>query len=370
MTHGTAQLCLYRKIQVDLEPEPVVESSGGFCSCCIRYPEEIIGEQYLLQEGKEIKELFPVLAKEIKISLSMDKEDSLCPSFMKSGSISILISQPGLSLSKSLRNLSPDTQKQEVRKESEPLEEPKDFKQELHERKFSNNEADSNSASKGKRNRKFTREEDEKLKALVKTYGEGCWSQIAEKMGGRNRKQIRERYINFLKKERVASEFTAEEDNIIINFVQEKGRKWSSIAELLPGRTPIMIKNRYYAKLKRALKLNEKDRTGSPCSSHIDFSSGEGVSPPTSSSNGFGRTAYMNGTKEDTADKISPHLEKCENVKEDLETLKLQEKKLREVLMEIKQKIGRIKASSENQISISILCEWNCSTIQDTQSAQ
>ena len=102
-----------------------------------------------------------------------------------------------------------------------------------------------------KRNRKFTREEDEKLKNLVKTYGEGAWSKIAEEMDGRNRKQVRERYINFLKKERVVTEFTPEEDATILQFVQENGRKWSSLAELRVGKTPKMIKNRYYAKLKR-----------------------------------------------------------------------------------------------------------------------
>lgn len=106
-----------------------------------------------------------------------------------------------------------------------------------------------------RKNRKFTKEEDEKLKELVGIYGEGYWTKVAEKMPGRNRKQVRERYVNFVKKERSFSEFTAEEDSLILNFVQTKGRKWIVISNMLPGRTPIMIKNRYYAKLRHIAKL-------------------------------------------------------------------------------------------------------------------
>lgn len=104
------------------------------------------------------------------------------------------------------------------------------------------------------KNRKFTKEEDEHLRELVKLYGEGHWIKVAEKMPGRNRKQVRERYVNFVKKERSFAEFTTEEDSLILDFVQTKGRRWILISNLLPGRTPIMIKNRYYAKLRHITK--------------------------------------------------------------------------------------------------------------------
>ena len=105
-------------------------------------------------------------------------------------------------------------------------------------------------AKRYSKNRKFTKEEDERLRELVKLYGEGHWIKVAENMPGRNRKQVRERYVNFVKKERSFAEFTIEEDSLILDFVQTKGRRWILISNLLPGRTPIMIKNRYYAKLR------------------------------------------------------------------------------------------------------------------------
>jgi len=110
------------------------------------------------------------------------------------------------------------------------------------------------SVKKQTKNRKFTKDEDERLRELVKKYGEGCWTKIAENMPGRNRKQVRERYVNFVKKERSLHEFTQEEDALILSFVATKGRKWIVISDMLPGRTPIMIKNRYYAKLRHLSK--------------------------------------------------------------------------------------------------------------------
>jgi hypothetical protein len=110
---------------------------------------------------------------------------------------------------------------------------------------------------------KFTAEEDGRLKKLVEMFGESSWSKIAKEMSGLNRKQIRDRYVNYLKKERTIKEFTAEEDQIILRLVRERGRFWSKIAEELVGRTPIMVKNRFYASLISTLNTNF-DSTPSP----------------------------------------------------------------------------------------------------------
>lgn len=96
---------------------------------------------------------------------------------------------------------------------------------------------------------RFSPEEDERLKELVKCFGESSWSRIAKEMPGLNRKQIRDRYVNYLRKERLITEFTAEEDKTILRLVKEKGKRWSIISEELIGRTPIMVKNRFYATL-------------------------------------------------------------------------------------------------------------------------
>ena len=113
---------------------------------------------------------------------------------------------------------------------------------------------------------RFSAAEDEKLKKLVKTHGEGSWSVIAKEMPGLNRKQIRDRYVNYLKKTRSDKAFTAEEDTTILRLVREKGKYWSYIAEELVGRTPIMVKNRFYSSLLPT--LNGKSNHISPISSH------------------------------------------------------------------------------------------------------
>jgi len=111
---------------------------------------------------------------------------------------------------------------------------------------------------------RFSAAEDEKLKKLVKIHGEGSWSLIAKEMPGLNRKQIRDRYVNYLKKTRSDTAFTAEEDTTILRLVREKGKYWSYIAEELVGRTPIMVKNRFYSSLLPT--LNAKSNHISPIS--------------------------------------------------------------------------------------------------------
>jgi hypothetical protein len=108
--------------------------------------------------------------------------------------------------------------------------------------------------SRAGRKSRFSPEEDGRLQELVRQYGEGCWSRIAAEMPGRNRKQVCERYKNFLKKERALQDFTVAEDMLIIKYVHIHGRQWNIISEQLPGRTPIMIKNRYYARLQELCK--------------------------------------------------------------------------------------------------------------------
>lgn len=89
---------------------------------------------------------------------------------------------------------------------------------------------------------------------LIKIHGEAKWSLIAEKMPGRNRKQLREHFINYLKKETSEKCFTPSEDMLILKLVEQNGREWSKISDLMPGRAPQAIKNRYYSKLRRKNK--------------------------------------------------------------------------------------------------------------------
>lgn len=109
----------------------------------------------------------------------------------------------------------------------------------------------------GLRRGKFTKEEDELLKDLVKKHGRN-WALISKFMLLKDRKQLRERYDNFLSKKLCRTPFTEAEDNKILELVEKIGTKFYKMAEEFEGRSAIMIKNRYYSKLlrKRQISVN------------------------------------------------------------------------------------------------------------------
>jgi hypothetical protein len=273
--------------------------------------------------------LFPLATKDLDFRDEI--ENSLCPSFMKS--ISISRSHSCIDL-RNLRtsNLAEEEKKEDkeqMREEDEVYVEKVKRVKKLngHKKKAQKKEEpeEIKSISKEKKNKKFTKEEDEKLKALVKTHGEGAWSRIANEMEDRNRKQVRERYVNFLKKERVVAEFTQEEDNIIVQHVIEQGRKWCAIAEILSGKTPIMIKNRYYAKLHKFVQVGAKQ--GNESDSRADAYILD--------------QATLSGSK---TNRLS-----TQESEESLENLQLQEENLKCALAMIQKKIEEVKTKGKSK---------------------
>ena len=100
----------------------------------------------------------------------------------------------------------------------------------------------------------FTDEEDAKLIELVETYGDRNWKNIADKMPGRNTRQCRERYQNYLSPNLDKGPWTNEEDTLLICKYIELGSKWKTIALYFPKRTDISVKNRMHKIARNLMK--------------------------------------------------------------------------------------------------------------------
>ena len=96
----------------------------------------------------------------------------------------------------------------------------------------------------------WTQQEDDQLMSAVEQLGSKKWTDIARFVPSRTSKQCRERWFNRLRPDLKHEPFEPWEDHLIIQKQKEIGNKWSVIAQLLPGRSPGAIKNRWYSGLK------------------------------------------------------------------------------------------------------------------------
>ena len=107
---------------------------------------------------------------------------------------------------------------------------------------------------RNKRNtrQKFTPEEDIILHDRVMMNGEKDWAKIASFLKSRTSRQCRERWKNYLSPKLVHDPWTQSEDELLSKLINQFGPKWSKISNHFPGRTDVIIKNRW-SLLKRRL---------------------------------------------------------------------------------------------------------------------
>lgn len=104
----------------------------------------------------------------------------------------------------------------------------------------------------------WTQEEDAILTNWVHIHGEKGWTKVASRLPGRIGKQCRERWVNCLKPNIKRTEWTEEEDNMIIKLQATIGNKWAKMAEAIEGRTDNQIKNRWNSVLKKKMSTAGK----------------------------------------------------------------------------------------------------------------
>ena len=123
------------------------------------------------------------------------------------------------------------------------------------------NSVNTSIAKKRKIRNKFTQEEDQKLRELVRIHGDRSWSTIASLMKTRSQRQCRERWKHYLScdTDELKNSWTKEEDEIILNKFNELGAKWTKIARELPGRSDLQVKNRFLKHLSHNDKIESDE---------------------------------------------------------------------------------------------------------------
>jgi hypothetical protein len=110
---------------------------------------------------------------------------------------------------------------------------------------------------RGRCKSKFSAEEDAQLLEIVSHAGCRDWSEVAMKLSGRNPRQCRERWNNYVNPTIKTAPWTDAEEGLLESKFAELGPRWQVIAPLFQGRSRNQVKNHWMTKQRR---LNKKRR--------------------------------------------------------------------------------------------------------------
>lgn len=109
----------------------------------------------------------------------------------------------------------------------------------------------------------FSVEEDKLILKLVKTIGENKWVDISKCMRkkhyNRNSRQCKDRYFHYLNPNINRLMWTSEEDELLLEKVENEGKRWKRFESFFPGRTEVSLRNRYNLLIRKKDK-NEKKK--------------------------------------------------------------------------------------------------------------
>ena len=105
---------------------------------------------------------------------------------------------------------------------------------------------------------KFKPEEDKLLLKLVQEHGKKDWKKISKLMGSRNSRQCRERWRNYLRPEVLQTNWTEEEDMLLLRKYEEIGPKWNIIGSCFQGRSVNNIRNRWVKLMRKKSGFNRQ----------------------------------------------------------------------------------------------------------------
>ncbi|XP_010518446.1 PREDICTED: transcription factor MYB12-like, partial [Camelina sativa] len=101
---------------------------------------------------------------------------------------------------------------------------------------------------------RWTAEEDQILSNYIQSNGEGSWRSLPKNAGlKRCGKSCRLRWINYLRSDLKRGNISPKEEELVVKLHSTLGNRWSLIASHLPGRTDNEIKNYWNSHLSRKL---------------------------------------------------------------------------------------------------------------------
>ena len=101
----------------------------------------------------------------------------------------------------------------------------------------------------------FTHEEDMRLRSLVLSSQASSWETIALMMNGRNARQCKERWMNYLQPSINKQPFTLQEDIMLLQLLEKFGKRWANISKFFNNRTEISLKSRFRLLERRGVNI-------------------------------------------------------------------------------------------------------------------
>jgi hypothetical protein len=117
------------------------------------------------------------------------------------------------------------------------------------------------SPNKGLPKNKFSPDEDAYLKRVVEDFGCQDWSEVASYFPGRNPRQCRERWNNYVNPRFMKLPWTPMDDALLDQKYAEFGPKWHVLVQFFPNRSKNYVKNRWLTKQRHIRKHDEVDET-------------------------------------------------------------------------------------------------------------
>lgn len=119
---------------------------------------------------------------------------------------------------------------------------------------------------------KFSPQEDMLLLHAVQSLGTSDWHIVASRVPGRNARQCRERWNNYVNPSLISAPWTAKEDCFLMEKYRELGPHWRTIASYFTSRSTNSIKNRFTILQRRQKKKANRKNKEKQASSKVSAS--------------------------------------------------------------------------------------------------